>query len=81
MYSSYTARLEYSISLFPVVAPCYPLLLLYYLVGVSEGYVYEVYVYCSNMHYRRGLGACVKNCYPDITVSYTHLTLPTILLV
>ena len=61
VYSSYTTRLEYSSSLFPIVVPCYPLLLLlYYLVGISEGYVYEGYVYCSKIHNRSGLGACVK---------------------
>ena len=61
VYSSSTTRLEHSSSLFPTVVPCYPLLLLlYYLVGISEGYVYEGCVYCSKIHNRSGLGACVS---------------------
>ena len=61
VYSSYTTRPEYSSSLFPIVVPCYPLLLLYYLVGISEGYVYEGYVLCSKIQNRSGLGACQKH--------------------
>ena len=70
VYSSYTTRLEYRSSLFPIIVPCYPLLLLlYYLVGISDGYVYEGYVYYSKMHNRseRARRVCVKNMHDVIS--------------
>ena len=45
--------------MFPIVVPWYPLLLLYYLVGISEGSV----LYFAKIQQRSELGACVsKTC-------------------